>query len=141
MAKNTGKLSETVFENHFRRLGKRAAVHRLLDASDVKGLTGRIGDIPPQPSDYVLTVDGKTSFAEVKSTQDPTAFRFSLLRRTQTAQAAIIGAAGGSYDLYIHHLPSNAWYILPYTVVIAVKHEGRASIPWEALRPYQAKDF
>lgn len=141
MSKNTGKSSENLFQGHFDKLGKRATYDRLLDAADVRGATGRIGYTPSQPSDYILTIDGITSYAEVKSTSHKTCFPFDLLRKTQSARAAIILAAGGVYDIYLHRIPTGDWYVIPYQVVQAVKDRGRSSIPWVDLIPFLQEEF
>jgi hypothetical protein len=70
MAKNSGKPSESDFEDILSRLGKRAYCYRIVDAAEVRGRTGRIGFIRPAPSDYIVTIDGQTSYSEVKSTTD-----------------------------------------------------------------------
>ena len=137
MAKNTGKPSEKIFESSLDRLGKRAVYFRLVDASEIKGRTGVISSsVRSQPSDYIVVVDGKTSFAEVKSTQNPTSFPFSLLKRTQSAAAEMITAAGGDYHIYVHNLNSNRWYRFPYSVIEATRAAGKQSIPWSNLETH-----
>lgn len=136
MAKNSGKSSEALFEAALDRLGKRAYYHRLLDAAEVRGRTGRIGLIRPMPSDYIVTIDGLTSYSEIKSSQDPSAFRFSLLRVKQSAAAVQIVAAGGDYFVYVHRLLTDTWFKFPYQIVLNVKAAGKASIPWSDLKEY-----
>jgi len=136
MAKNTGKASEDKWEAHFTSLGKQAYFYRVVDAAEVRGRTGKIGFIRPAPSDYVLVHRGRTSFAEVKSTQNPTSFPFSLLRVVQSSIATRVLAAGGDYDVYAHNLITDVWYKFPYQLVVATKDAGRASIPWSQLQDF-----
>lgn len=135
--KNTGKPSEELFEKAHDSLGKRAYYCRLVDAAEVRGRTGKIGHIRPQPSDYILTVDGKTSYAEVKSTQNETSFPFNLLRIKQSAAAKMIISAGGSYFVYLHDLTRDRWFKVPYEVIQITKDHGKASIPWADLKEFR----
>ena len=139
MARNTGKPSEAFFEEVLTRLGKRAYFHRIADAAEVRGRTGRIGFTRPAPSDYIVTIDGKTSYSEVKSSTDLKAFRFSLLRSTQSAAAVQVIGAGGEYYVYIHSLSYDRWYRIPYQVIQAVKADGKGSISWLQLEPFEWK--
>jgi len=136
MARNTGKSSEDDFEALLKLEGKRAYFHRFIDASDVRGLTGKVGDVPAQPSDYIIVLDGVTSFAEVKSTGDTTAFRFTLLRSTQSAAALQIENAGGGYLIFVQALalPGKPWFIIPYRNIRAAKDSGKSSIKWSDLQ-------
>jgi penicillin-binding protein-related factor A (putative recombinase) len=136
MAKNTGKSSEQKWEDHFTALGKTAFFYRVVDAAEVRGRTGKIGFVRPAPSDYILVHQGRTSFAEVKSTQNATSFPFSLLRRTQSAIAVQVVSAGGNYDIYAHNLVTDVWYKFPYQLVTETKRAGKASIPWSQLQDF-----
>lgn len=133
MAKNTGKSSESFFEGIWRALGKRAFCYRIADAAEVRGRTGNIGTTRATPSDYIVTSEGQTFYAEVKSTQNPTSFPFSLLKKGQQAAGPQVIAAGGSYFVFVHNLTTDTWYRVPYAVIMAVKDIGRASIPWSEL--------
>lgn len=136
MTRNTGKSSEQIFEETLGRLGKRCYYYRIVDAAEVRGRTGKIGFTRPAPSDYIVTLDGFTFYAEVKSTQDQSAFRFSLLRTKQSAAARQILAAGGSYFVMIHRLTTGTWYRVSYDLIDQVKAEGKASIPWANLEAF-----
>lgn len=137
MAKNTGKSSEQKWEDHFTALGKSAYFYRVVDAAEVRGRTGKIGFIRPAPSDYILVHQGRTSFAEVKSTQNKTSFPFSILRTVQSAMAKMVLAAGGSYDVYVHNMIGDQWFKISYEVIEAVKASGKSSIPWAQLQDFK----
>ncbi len=136
MVQNTGKPTEEEFEGIHARFGKRAFLDRLVDAAEIKGRTGRIGNTRAQSSDYIRVFDGATEFAEVKSTHDPTAFRFSLLKKKQKAKAAMITSAGGSYVVYVQRLPMGLWYRVPYH---CIQNHPTQSMPWDSLRTLQWK--
>ena len=131
--KNTGKPSEKLFDDAWKRLGKVAHVFAFTDASEATGTNKRRTHIKAQPSDRLVTFRGVTWFAEVKSTVHETRFDFSLLRTTQGAYAAMIIAAGGVYYAYVHRLATDVWYRLSYQEIQAVKDAGRASLRWDEL--------
>lgn len=133
MAKNTGKPSETFFENVWQRLGKRAYCYRIADAAEVRGRTGKIGMTRATPSDYIVTFAGETFYAEVKSTQEKTSFPFALLKKGQQAAGPQVIAAGGGYFVFAHNLNTDSWYRIPFAVITAVKDAGRSSIPWSEM--------
>jgi penicillin-binding protein-related factor A (putative recombinase) len=133
---NTGKPSEAAFDNAWKRVGKTAHVFKFTDAAESRGMNRKAVGIKPQPSDRLLTYQGKTIYAEIKSTIDERNFPFSLLRPTQGAFAAAILAAGGDYDLFIHSLATNRWFRVPYAVVQKVRAAGKSSISWDNLSQF-----
>lgn len=138
MAKNTGKPSEKKWLDAHAKLGKRAWTHRFVDASEIVGKTGKVAiAASPQPSDFMLVLDGETSFSEVKSTQNKTSFPFSILQKTQSTQAKMILAAGGSYWIYVHSLVLKKWFKLPYSLVTETKAAGKSSLKWSELTEYE----
>jgi penicillin-binding protein-related factor A (putative recombinase) len=90
----------------------------------------------PRPSDRLVTFEGETFYAEVKSTTHERLFPFSLLRPTQSGYATMILAAGGRYDIFVHSLFHDRWYRVPYAAVKAAVKEGRGSFRWDELEPY-----
>lgn len=137
MAKQEWQKAEDEFETHWLQFGKLAWVHRFADAAELKGRTGAVGKVRPQPSDYLVVFDGHTSFCEVKSTTNKTSFPFSLLRTTQSAAATMVRAAGGAYYVYVKSLNSGQWYCLPYSVIMGYKELGKASIPWSDMETFK----
>lgn len=134
--KNTGKPSEEEFDKAWARLGKRAHVFKFVDSAAATGLNGRKTNTGNQPSDRLLTFEGQTIYAEIKSTVDERNFPFSLLRTTQGAYAAGVIAAGGTYDVFVHALAYGRWYRVPYALIRDTKAAGRASLSWLELAPY-----
>lgn len=113
--KNTGKPSQTLFESRLtQRYGKRCFVHRVTDAAEVTGMNSRSSGrtkvviVKEQPSDFIVTVEGTTFYAEVKST---TGGRWSRSKiepgqfKAMTRQVA----AGGPYWIYIHFITEDKW--------------------------------
>jgi penicillin-binding protein-related factor A (putative recombinase) len=142
MARNSGKLSEAHFEARFAKMGKRASVFRLVDASDIFGRSKNKEylAVPSQPADYLVVCNGATFFAEVKSTQDKTAFRFSMIGQGQWIAAVKSLAAGGDYLFFVHNLLTNQWYRIPASYVKLTKDAGMNSLPWSELKPFMWSD-
>jgi hypothetical protein len=132
--RNTGKSSEAEFEAIFARLGKTAFLERLADAAEIFGRVGRMGRVRAQVSDYIAVLDGITHLAEVKSTQDPTAFRFSLIKKKQWAKATMMTRAGGTYVFYVHRLQSGDWFRVPFQ---ALEANSKRSLSWVELECYK----
>lgn len=134
--KNTGKKSEEIFEDHWGRIGKTAYAFRFTDAAEATGTNKRRTTIKAQPSDYIVTYLGKTFYAEVKSTVHERLFPFSMLRKTQSAYAKFVLAAGGDYLVYVHSLHHDKWFCVPYIFINYIKGLGRASATWEELEKF-----
>lgn len=115
-------------------MGKRAHYYRIPDAAEHFGRNGgTISRVRPSPSDYIVTTDGSSFYAEVKSTQNKTAFPFSIFKKGQTSAAPQVICAGGAYIVFAHNLNTGTWYRIPWQVIQAVKDLGRSSIPWTEL--------
>ena len=132
--KNTGKKSEKIFDEVWKRFGKKAHCIKFMDSAEATGRAGKITGLRSQPSDRVVVFNGDTFFAEVKSTWDENRFNFSLLRATQSAAAVAIEAAGGDYYVFIHSLAHGYWYQVPYH---AIRQHTRRSFTWDELEPYK----
>lgn len=124
--------AEKDFDDHFKLKGKRAFVFKFPDAAEIYGRVGKIGQTRAVPSDRIVTCDGETFYAEVKSTEDPLRFKKSLLRKTQTAFATQIIAAGGQYLVFVKSLALNLWYVMPYSVASA-----SPSILWSDMEAFK----
>lgn len=135
--KNTGKASEEEFERRWKALGKRAFLYRFEDQGDLHGLNKKVVLSRCKPADYLVVVDGEKHFAEVKSSSDRTAFRFSQIRETQQGFARLITAANGGYFLYVHHVETDFWALLPWQIIQNRMAREKKSIPWSEMEAYQ----
>lgn len=120
--------AESDFSEAFELWGKQAFVHRLTDTRAARNF------VAAQPSDYLVTVNGETFYAEVKSTQDVKAFHFSNIRKQQMAKSRMIAKAGGLYFFFIKSEHLGQWYCIPAQIVHnhPVKH-----LTWIELEPYK----
>lgn len=134
MAKtNDGKAAEKEFERHIASLGKRAFLYRFDDAAAIRAKTGAAGYAKKQPSDYLLTLDGVTSYTEVKSCSNPHSFPFSQLEDGQHTAAKQIVAAGGPYLIFVFSTMLKRWFVISYAEVLS---SSKSSIKWTEMRPY-----
>lgn len=134
LRKNTGKPSERDFLQFFKKLGKRAFVHRLVDSADLRGLNNSPVRAPEQPADWVVTENGETYYAEVKSTTNKTSFPFSLITTNEEKSAKMQLAAGGKYMFFIHSLEKQQWFKVPASIVLS---HNKRSFKWDELIPYR----
>lgn len=125
-------MSETLFEKLFEPLGKRAYVFKITDTKEVSGMNKRAAKTKPQPSDYIVCVDGHTYLAEIKSCDQAT-FPFSNIRPNQLAHARMIMAAGGDYYFFIYRPSARSWFRVPAKVILdhPVQH-----LKWDELTPF-----
>ena len=135
--RNTGKTSEEIVEAYYASLGKRAWLERRIDAAHVRGLNkGLRLAFPSQPSDYLLTLDGVTSYLEVKSCSSKTSFPFSQFESGQWAAMKRVTAAGGSYVVLIHSLGLDRWFRVPAKTILEVEASGKSSMSWLTLQEF-----
>lgn len=111
-------------------------VQRFYDQSDLRGLNGGrpVGDFA-KPADYIITVAGTVSYAEVKSVQGEVSFPFGNIEDGQRSAAlrhAAVGA-GDCYNFYLFSYGTSRWYVMSATVFAATLAQGKKSIKFEEL--------
>lgn len=136
--KNTGKSAEQIFDDHWARFGKIASVVKFEDQAALVGLNrGKIVKSSGKPCDRILTFGGRTVFVEIKSSNNPTSFPFSMIRKGQIGAAIEHTAAGGEYHFFIKSYTTGKWYRVPWPVIAEVRARGRGSIPWSHLTEFE----
>jgi len=128
--KNTGKPSETIFDDHWVRYGKRAMVYKFEDAAALYGLNKKAVANSKKPCDRLVVHDGQVIWAEVKSTHHKTSFPFSIIKKGQIGYAKMVRAAGGTYNFYVHSLLLDKWFCIPASVVL---DHDKQSLRWDFL--------
>lgn len=128
------KKTEKEFESAFARKGKGAFVHRLTDTAAAKATSGKKAFVKAQPSDYIVTDEGHTFYAEVKSSHDTTSFPHSNIQQFQMASARRITKAGGNYVFFLKNLLTGQWYCVPAEVIIASE---KKSTRWADIENYR----
>ncbi len=139
MAPNNGKLAENWFEQHWHTKRKSVMLYQFEDFYQTvfkKGGKASGKSSKPQPADYLLTEGGSMGFAEVKSSQNKTAFPFSDVRSIQWRMARKQLAANGIYDFYLLNINTLIWYKVPAKILIATKDMGVKSLNWKKIKPY-----
>lgn len=105
------------FEDHWIQFGKKAWVHRFSDTAQAIGMSGRGAVTAAQPSDYLVTHEGVTFFAEVKHSADPVSFAHSGIRPKQAACARMSIPAGALYFFFIKSKALGKWFCVPASVI------------------------
>lgn len=128
--KNDGTAAEDAFE----KLIKADDLYRFPDKKALTGLNGgrKVGDFP-KPSDYLVTMQGETFYAEVKSVQSATSFPFADIRPAQRAKALKMAAVGGRYDFYIWSFGLGKWFLMTEELFAMAAKAGAKSIKFEEL--------
>jgi len=108
-------LTESLFEEQGKAMGKQCFIHRFFDNSDLmnRGNRGH-ASLPRSPSDYMVTINGRMFYAEVKGTELD---KFSLKRIEASQWGAMtqVAYAGGDYIVFIYHVPNQTWSIIPHS--------------------------
>lgn len=137
-SKNTGKPSETAFENTLKFIyGKALHIVEFYDAAHLHGLNKRAVMVPEQPADRLVTANGQTFFAEIKSVLNGTAFPFSMIKSNQLHAARMQVLSGGSYMFMVHNLATDTFYIVPAAEVFATKEAGKESLKWAEMTEWE----
>lgn len=133
-----GTNAQDEFEGYWHSMGKLAHLWRVPDAAELFGRNKRVVETDGQPSDYLLTHAGLTSYVEVKGTMDPKGFALSGIRRPQWMHATMVAAAGGRYffALRAFHELIDSWFVLPAVVVLSAKGKLR----WDDIDAFATKD-
>jgi penicillin-binding protein-related factor A (putative recombinase) len=130
------QIAEEDFVNYWVRFGKLADVFKFEDAREAMGLASRKVHTKAQPGDFLVTHDGHTFFAEVKSCSSETSFPLSNIQPSQWRRATLVSAAHGSYFFYIKSEVRQEWFSVPASYFIRLKAEGFKSVKWSELSQY-----
>lgn len=88
-----------------------------------------------RPSDYLVTANGLTFFAEVKSTENEVSFNLNNVEMSQWQAAIRSAAAGGLYFFFLRCEATGRWYQVPAAVLIE-QRKIKKSIKWTELETY-----
>lgn len=136
MSTLTWRAAEDEFADFFKAYGKRAFVYRFQDTREAMGITGsRRVFTQSRPSDYLVTHEGVTFYAEVKSSQHEVSFNLNNIATAQWNAAIQHTAAGGQYFFFIRSEHGEAWYKVPAEFLIQIRKE-RKSVRWAELSKF-----
>jgi len=119
-----------------------AFVHKMIDTHAIEGALRKIkrenpqyGNfvIPKVPADYIVVIDGQTTFVECKSTQKD-GFPRSNIKDHQIEFALEIEGAGGRYMFAIRrHVPykSKVYLVSGGELVNMFIREGKKTLSWD----------
>ena len=131
MARNSGKPSEALFEENVSGL-----VFRLRDKADLVGLNkGKNVAAFGNPSDFIVVYPERACLAEVKSTTNRTSFSLSSFTAAQKAAIYKLHkrGLGKHYQIFIHSLDSDTWYLIDADTYMETIKSGKKSIKWKDL--------
>lgn len=111
------KIAEQRVWKYFRDGSKRKTIQRFNDTKDASLENFRKSDrtltvMKSTPSDFIITENGITYFAEVKSTISNVGVTSSLFKQ-QAKERTLILSAGGKYYYFIYAVHSSSWYKVP----------------------------
>ena len=90
-----------------------------------------------RPSDYLVTDNGMTFFAEVKSSQHPTSFNLHNIETEQWKTAIRVTTAFGIYLFFIRRESDLQWYRVPGAYMIHTWKQGRRIVRWTELEQFK----
>lgn len=132
MSKNNGVSSEEAFEKKIQKLhGKDCYLHQMVDSKQARN------KVKSNPSDWVVTINGVTAYAEVKSCSNETSFPFSNFTKGQMNGMTRQSRAGGKYWIFIHHITTDKWYWIDGYTVLSTIDNGKKSLSWKELENHK----
>lgn len=136
MIHNDGKAAEAEFEARF-NAQPRTIVYRIPDLRDLVGLNGgkRLTDYA-KPSDYIVSQEDRTWFAEVKSTHNVTRLSYACLQKGQRAMCLKQAKIGGKWDLHVFGYVPGQWFIVDCQRIAADIKAGVASIAFKDMQAW-----
>jgi len=130
MTKNDGKASEKIFDEIYKR--KAGIVwYSFVDTFRARSF------INAQPADRLLIYKGQAWLVEIKSTIDAVRFPLKNISKKQVGFGRYWRTAGALEVFIIHHLVTNKFYFIPFSLVDEWFKEGRSSIKWDELLVWQ----
>lgn len=127
-------LAEKEFEGFFPSLG--AYVYAFEDTREAQRTGGsRRIFTKARPSDYLVTHEGLTFFAEVKYTDNETSFPLGNIAKEQWSAAMQSTLAGGLYFFFIKSGVMKRWYKVPASVMLET-FKVKKSLKWSELESY-----
>ena len=141
--KNDGTKSQDIFVEKMEGFfgAKNVFIYRLTDTKEIRGAIKASGGVAKgfakaTPSDFLVTVAGRMGYAEVKSTQNEHSFGFSCFTPGQWAGMKRQVAARGSYNVYVHRLNTDQWYVVSGEAILVSVNLGKKSLKWEDMETW-----
>jgi len=137
--RNDGKDTEKIFDNLYKEemaLTKSFVFYKFIDTHAARNL------VTNQPSDRLAIYNGQTYLVEIKSSNDVARFPLKNISSKQIGHAQRWSFAGAKSIFIIHRIPTNEFYFVPFSEVLAKAKSKKASWRWEELQFYkQCKEY
>jgi hypothetical protein len=128
---------EKIVYDYFNSKGKKSICIRFQDTLDAsKRVDGyrynpaKLVVMDKNPSDFIITDNGETYYAEVKHTQNTSHISSSLLRQQKMYRERIL-ACGGKYMYYIYAEDIHQWYAIPGEFFV-----DKGDVKWKEVGKY-----
>ena len=125
------KESDDAEKEFLAALPARSFAHRLVDTKAARNL------VNDQPSDYIVTSEGRMWYAEVKLCNDKVSFPFGNIRMGQKKAMSLQLRAKGEFFFHIKNGLTGRWYHIPAQLVLDTLTEGRKSLKWSEIDDYR----
>lgn len=123
--------SDAAEKEFISQLPPRSFAHRLVDTKAARNL------VNDQPSDYIVTSEGRMWYAEVKLCNEKVSFPFGNIRLGQKKAMSLQLRAKGEYFFHIKNGLTGRWYHIPAQLVLDTLAEGRKSLKWSEIDDYR----
>ena len=135
---NIPKLCEKAVFDYYNS-GKYTICTRFIDSADLNRESYKRGAKftatgISQPSDLVITIRGRTFYAEVKSTSNPRGITQSLIKQQAGSRKRIL-MAGGDYTYFIYRVPTKTWYMIDGDIL----DENEGTFTWDRAEHYEIR--
>jgi penicillin-binding protein-related factor A (putative recombinase) len=126
------------FESFFK--GKSSFVYQFEDTREAMGISrSKRVFTKARPSDYLVTSDGVTFFAEVKSNSDAVSFALSGIQIGQWNCCRRVVAAKGGYFFFIRNENDGQWYRIPAIFFVTLQDSNVKSVKWSLIEEFKWK--
>lgn len=134
MKKPLSKLCEDAVERYFNR-NKSTVCTRFADTHDTFQGRGHGVTLSAKPSDFIITDNGTTFYAEVKSTASQEGITKKLFDQ-QAARRDRLLKAGADYLYFVYSAHLGKWYVIPATIIVRNPNEK-----WEDLELFESEEI
>lgn len=124
---------EKIVYDYYNTKSKESVCFRFQDALDATkrgGFSRGIVPMAKNPSDFIITDNGVTFYAEVKHTENTSGVTRALFEQQRAIRDRIL-TARGEYWYYIYSVNIHQWYRIPGSVI-----RDNPNVKWKELGKY-----
>ena len=129
-----GKSAEAMVKAQLARLSLRQSIAHL------RFPDARAGSMTPTPSDYLLVIEGRPIFLEVKETAGKTRLPYANFGKDQVGRLRRFALAGAHPLVIIYHSSLKLWRSPDFEIFVQ-RNEGSGSWELSAFQTFSGNDF